>query len=96
VNSTTVNAIAVYNASNGAKFQLALQASPALLANIASFRYDVDALFKTRYATSTDRANAFITTIVYQAYDHDWQTNGTELTLVNGTKVNLPGTAIQW
>lgn len=97
VNDTTVHAVAVHDPANAARFQLALDASPALLATIASVRYDVDASFGSgRYATSTDRSTAFKTRTVYKTYDRDWRTNGTEVTLVDGRKVTLAGAVIRW
>lgn len=97
VNDTTVHAVAVHDPANAARFHLALDASPALLATIASVRYDVDASFGSgRYATSTDRSTAFKTRTVYKTYDRDWRTNGTEVTLVDGRKVTLAGAVIRW
>lgn len=97
VNDTTVHAVAIHDAANAARFQLALAAPPALLASIASVRYDVDASFGNgRYATSSDRGTSFKTSTVYKTYDHDWRTNGTEVTLTDGRKVSLAGAVIHW
>lgn len=97
VNDTTVHAVAIHDPANGARFQLALSAPASLLASIASVRYDVDASFGNgRYATSSDRGTAFKTSTVYKTYDHDWRTNGTEVTLTDGRKVSLAGAVIHW
>ena len=97
IDDTTVRAIAIHDAADPARFRLALEASPAILAKVSQTRYDVDASFGSgRYATSTDRGTSFRTTTVYRTYDHDWRTNGATLTLVDGRTVNIAGAVIRF
>lgn len=97
VDDTTVHAVALHDPADPARFRLALEATPAILAQVKQVRYDVDASFGSgRYATSTDRASSFRTSTVYRTYDHDWRTNGTDVTLLDGRHVNLAGTSIRF
>ena len=89
--------MALHDPADPARFRLALEATPAILAQVKQVRYDVDASFGSgRYATSSDRASSFRTSTVYRTYDHDWRTNGTEVTLLDGRQVTLAGTSIRF
>lgn len=97
VDDTTVHAVALHDPADPARFRLALEAAPAILAQVSQVRYDVDASFGSgRYATSSDRASSFRTSTVYRTYDHDWRTNGTDVTLLDGRHVSLAGASVRF
>lgn len=97
IDDTTVRSVAIHDSRDPARFWLALDTSPAVLAEIAQVRYDVDPTFGSgRYATSSNRATSFKTTTVYRTYDRDWRTTGTELVLVDGRRIAIAGAVVRF